>query len=300
MFASVSTIYIYAAAAAKSLQSCPTLCDSIDGSPPGFPVPGILQARTLEWVAISFSNAWKGKMKVKSLSSVRLSATPWTAAHQVPPSMGFSRQEYWSGSPLPYIYFPILYGFFLPHLPSFLPSSYPSTYPSIHPPTQSASLPAILYQPSRGKKLSWVTIWLTQKMSSLDLLRCPCCSLGYGSSCFLVQFDKQYPCSICRRQASSRVSVFSWTLIWYLLLWHDMEKPTQFERTLTIHKSLSAFTPVCDIFSSTTKSYSWCIVNFELTVTECMQKNSRCGQGRVGLWARRSVFHWAVFPCFPQ
>ena len=90
-----------AAAAAKSLQSCPTLCDPIDGSPPGSPVPGILQARTLEWAAISFSNAWKWKVKVKSLSRVRLLATPWTAAHQAPPSMGFSRQEYWSGMPLP-------------------------------------------------------------------------------------------------------------------------------------------------------------------------------------------------------
>ena len=84
-------------AAAKSLQLCPTLCDPIDGSPPGSPIPGILQARTLEWVAISFSNAWKWKVKVKSLSHVRLLATPWTAAHQAPPSMGFSRQEYWSG-----------------------------------------------------------------------------------------------------------------------------------------------------------------------------------------------------------
>ena len=90
-----------AAAAAKSLQSCPTLCDPIDGSPPGSTVPGILQARTLEWVAISFSNAWKWKVKVKSLSRVQLSATPWTAAHQAPPSMGFSRQEYWSGVPSP-------------------------------------------------------------------------------------------------------------------------------------------------------------------------------------------------------
>ena len=90
-----------ATATAKSLQSCPTLCDPIDGSPPGFPVPGILQARTLEWVAISFSNAWKWKVKVKSLSCVRPSATPWTAAFQAPPSMGFSRQEYWSGLPLP-------------------------------------------------------------------------------------------------------------------------------------------------------------------------------------------------------
>ena len=90
-----------AAAAAKSLQSCPTLCDPIDGSPPGSPVPEILQARTLEWVAISFSNAWKWKVKVKSLSCVRLLATPWTAAYQAPLSMGFSKQEYWSGVPLP-------------------------------------------------------------------------------------------------------------------------------------------------------------------------------------------------------
>ena len=90
-----------ATATAKSLQSCPTLCDPTDGSPPGSPVPGILQARTLEWVAISFSNAWKWKVEVKSLSRVRPSATPWTAAFQVPPSMGFSRQEHWSGVPLP-------------------------------------------------------------------------------------------------------------------------------------------------------------------------------------------------------
>ena len=90
-----------AAAAAKSLQSCPTLWDPIDGSPPGSPIPGILQARTLEWVAISFSNAWKWKVKVKSLSHVRLFVTPWTAAYQAPPSMGFSRQEYRSGVPLP-------------------------------------------------------------------------------------------------------------------------------------------------------------------------------------------------------
>ena len=92
---------VVAAAAAKLLQSCPTLCDPIDGSPPGSPIPGILQARTLEWVAISFSNAWKWKGKVKSLSHVQLLATPWTAAYQAPPSMGFSRQEYWSGVPLP-------------------------------------------------------------------------------------------------------------------------------------------------------------------------------------------------------
>ena len=94
-------VYYNAAATAQSLQSCPTLCDPIDGSPPGSPVPGILQARTLEWAAISSSNVWKWKVKVKSLSRVRLLATPWTAAYQAPSSMGFSRQEYWSGVPLP-------------------------------------------------------------------------------------------------------------------------------------------------------------------------------------------------------
>ena len=90
-----------AAAAAKSLQSCPTPCDPMDCSPPGFSVHGILQARTLEWVAISFSNAWKWKVKVKSLSCARLLANPWTAAYQAPPSMGFSGQQYWRGVPLP-------------------------------------------------------------------------------------------------------------------------------------------------------------------------------------------------------
>ena len=90
-----------AAAAAKSLQLCLTLRDPIDSSPSGSPVPGILQARTLEWVAISFSNASKCKVKVKSLSRVRLFTTPWTEAHQAPPSIGFSRQEYWSGVPSP-------------------------------------------------------------------------------------------------------------------------------------------------------------------------------------------------------
>ena len=90
-----------AAAAAKSLQSCPTLCYPRDGSPPGSTIPGILQARTLEWIAICFSNAWKWKVKVKLLSRVWLLATPWTVAHQAPPSMGFSRQEYWSGVPSP-------------------------------------------------------------------------------------------------------------------------------------------------------------------------------------------------------
>ena len=96
-----ASLHHAAAAATKLLQSCPTLCDPIDGSPPGSPVPGILQARTLEWVAIFFSNAWKWKVKVKSLSRVRLLTTPWTGVYQAPPSMGVSRQEYWSGVPLP-------------------------------------------------------------------------------------------------------------------------------------------------------------------------------------------------------
>ena len=94
-------MYKNAAAAAKSLQSCPTLCDPRDISPPGSPISGILQARKLEWVAIFFSNAWKWKVKVKSLSHVWLLATPWTVAYQAPPSMGFSRQKYWSGVLLP-------------------------------------------------------------------------------------------------------------------------------------------------------------------------------------------------------
>ena len=97
----VFSIGYTAAAAAKLLQSCPTLCNATDGSPPGSPIPGILQARTLEWVAISFSKVWKWKVKVKSFSHVQLLATPWTSAYQAPPSMGFSRQEYWSGLPVP-------------------------------------------------------------------------------------------------------------------------------------------------------------------------------------------------------
>ena len=105
-FVTVSTVspsicHAVATAAAKSCQLCPTLCDPIDGSPPGSPIPGILQPKILEWVAISFSSAWKWKVKVKLLSCVQLCATPWTAAHQAPPSMGFPRQQYWSGVPLP-------------------------------------------------------------------------------------------------------------------------------------------------------------------------------------------------------
>ena len=91
--------------AAKSLQSCLTLCDPIDGSPPGSPVPGILQARTLEMLPTGCCHFllkfMKEKVKVKLLSRVRLLATPWTAAYQAPPSMGFFRQDYWSGVPLP-------------------------------------------------------------------------------------------------------------------------------------------------------------------------------------------------------
>ena len=104
------TIFTYVShAAAKLLQLCPTLWDPKDGSPPGSAVPGILQARTLEWVAISFSNAWKWKGKVKSLSHVWFFATPWTAAYQAPPSTGFSRQEYQSGVPLPSPMYPIVW-----------------------------------------------------------------------------------------------------------------------------------------------------------------------------------------------
>ena len=97
----ISSDFQDAAAAAKALQLCLTLCDPTDGSSPGSPIPGILQARTLEWVAVSFSNARKCKVKVKLLSRVRLSATLWTAAFQALPSTGFSRQEYWRGVPLP-------------------------------------------------------------------------------------------------------------------------------------------------------------------------------------------------------
>ena len=98
-FEYVKSLIILSAAAAKSLQLCLTLCDPIDRSPPGCAVPGILQARTVEGVAISFSNPRKWKVKVKSLSHALLLATPWTAAYQAPRSMGFSRQEYWSGVP---------------------------------------------------------------------------------------------------------------------------------------------------------------------------------------------------------
>ena len=125
-----------AAAAAKSLQSCLTLCDPIDSSPPSSPIPGVLQARTLKWVAISFSNAWKWKVKVKSLSRVRLLATPWTAAYQAPPSMGFSRQEYCSGVPLP-----SLNG---PAVPPKFVSLFSHRLPGWTPPQPSLSLPLLV------------------------------------------------------------------------------------------------------------------------------------------------------------
>ena len=122
IYAQIGSFYFNPAAAAKSLQSCPTLCNPIDGSPPGSPVPVILQARTLEWVAISFSNAWKWKVKVKSLSRIQLLATPWTAAHQAPPSMGFSRQEYWGGVPLPSPILTLVTSFYIFHI-SVLPAA---------------------------------------------------------------------------------------------------------------------------------------------------------------------------------
>ena len=122
-----------------SLQSCPTLCDPIDVSPPGSPAPGILQARTLEWVAIYFSNAGKWKVKVKSLSRVQLLATPWTAAHQAPPSMGFSRQECWSGVPLPSPPYYISWYYKLRRLSSQKTGTYPSLSPS-HPTLKSVTL----------------------------------------------------------------------------------------------------------------------------------------------------------------
>ena len=151
-------LLFYAAAAAKSLQLCPTLCDPIDSSPPGSAIPGILQARTLEWVVISFSNAWKWKVKVKLLSCVRFFATPWTAAYQAPPSIGFSRQEYWSGVPL----------FYEPQPIKFLSPDIqwnkwePLGLVGIHPPLPDLSLGSVLdYWISLWIKISWVPyVWM--------------------------------------------------------------------------------------------------------------------------------------------
>ena len=175
--------YVAAAAtAAKSLQSCPTLRDPIDGSPPGSPVPGILQARTLEWVAISFSNACKWKVKVKSLSRIRLLATPRAAAHQAPPSMGFSRQEYWSGVPLPSLQpmLPDIY-YALSDLPTVQPSHqgarqlHPS-YPV--PPTQSGCQ-SLRHSPDSPGSLN------SPNCNSLHLLNSLSCSPTSFTHCYL-------------------------------------------------------------------------------------------------------------------
>ena len=133
---SLSVYAAAAAAATKSLQSCLILCDPIDGSQQGSSVPGILQPRTLERVVSSFSNAWMWKVKVKSLSHVQLFATPWTAAYQAPPPMGFSRQEYWSGVPLPSLTTvhrcPLIPGANM-EFTSIHPNSYTGSFPLIFP-----------------------------------------------------------------------------------------------------------------------------------------------------------------------
>ena len=142
-----------AAAAAKSLQSCPTLCDPIDGSLPGSTVPGILQARTLEWVAISFSNAWKWKVKGKSLIRATLSdpmdcmdcSLPGSSVH------GISRQEYWSGVPLP-----------SPVLPSRFPANHECYHPLLNPLSQFRKRVSLWYlihtrSTARGISASLIT-----------------------------------------------------------------------------------------------------------------------------------------------
>ena len=165
-----------AAAAAKSLQLCLTLCDPIDGSPPGSPVPGILQARTLEWVAISFSNAWKWKVKGKSLNCVRLFATPWTAAYQAPPSMGFSRQDYWSGVPWPS----------------------PITCVYISMMIQQAKIESLSYLASMT--LTWYhfhiiyTLILGCVCRKMSLVICDCSSLKFLWAIRLTKKDMQFPC----------------------------------------------------------------------------------------------------------
>ena len=141
--------------------SCVRLCATPqNGSPLGSPVPGILQARTLEWVAISFSNARKQKVKVKSLSRVQLSATSWTAAYQAPPSMGFSRQEYWSGVPL--------------HCSSLHLSEVAQSYPALCNP-MDCSLPGSsirgIFQAILGCHFLLQGIFLTQR-SNPGLLHC--------------------------------------------------------------------------------------------------------------------------------
>ena len=159
------------AAAAKSLQSCPTLCDPIDSSPLGSFVPGILQARTLEWVAISFSNAWKWKVKVKSLSRAWLLATPWTGAYQAPPSMGFSRQEYWSGVPLPSPKFPLASYFTHGSVyTSILISLIPSTLPS--PSVSTCLCPWSLIALHDYHRLAFHSVRIATKLGSRQLDAC--------------------------------------------------------------------------------------------------------------------------------
>ena len=158
----------FAAAAAKSLQSCLTLCDPRDGSPRGPPLSLGFSRQEHEWVAISFSNAWKWKMKVKSLSCVRLFTTPWTAAYQVPLSMGFSKQEYWSGVPSPspgrcfiYLFLGILWHWNRGPLSSVVnwngPNRISSQFSSNHGST-SLMLPKAIGPRSHSKGNSWV-IW---------------------------------------------------------------------------------------------------------------------------------------------
>ena len=138
-------LFLFLISALKSIwlvlviQSWPTLCYPVNCSLPGACVHGILQARTLEWVAISFSNAWKWKVKAKSLSCVWLLVTSWTAAYQAPPSMGFSRQEYWSGVPFP----------FLGHLPN----------PGMEPRSSALQADSLPSEPSALKSI-WLTITL--------------------------------------------------------------------------------------------------------------------------------------------
>jgi len=186
-----------AAAAAKSLQLCSTLCDPIDGSPPGSSIPGILQARTLEWVSIAFSNAWKWKVKVKLLSHVWLSKTPWTSAYQAPPSMGVSRQEYWSGVPMPSPSHPTTYFKILQWLPISLiikakhlkwpTRPYTSYPPRLHPSTPQqipnasllsifsyfnflpATLPSLLFLNNASDTLHWLLALLWKIISQISL-----------------------------------------------------------------------------------------------------------------------------------
>ena len=175
--------YVAAAAtAAKSLQSRLTLRDPIDSSPPGSPIPGILQARTLEWVAISFSNACKWKVKVKSLSRIRLLATPRTAAHQAPPSMGFSRQEYWSGVPLPSLQpmLPDIY-YALSDLPTLQPSHQGARqlHPSYPVPPTHSGCQSLRHSPDSPGSLN------SPNCNSLHLLNSLSCSPTSFTHCYL-------------------------------------------------------------------------------------------------------------------